>query len=388
MATPAYRAVFASASTLGRFGTGGPAGRVAAVLRQRFPPSRVYCRGADAADRGADVRILPRAAWRRALARTRFYRLQLRNPEDERREFDRAVARELPAADLTVVENSCSRATLRTARAHGSRTLLLAHNFHLRDHRAESEVERARWEGPPSFPSEEMVRDTDDELSMADRIVCFSEAVRASLVRHGVEAGRIVRARLGVDGERFHPRLRSHAGGFEVGFVGFLDYYKGYPYLVEGFRQAAIPGSRLILHGGTDVRFHHALVARLAGEAAVSIVNGPVEPTYGRIAVAVLPSVCEAYGQVVLEAMACGIPVIVTRSSGAAADVTDGVEGFVVPSRDPGAIAERLRELHDDPALRERMGAAGRERAAGLSWAAFHEDIGTIVEASLRAARG
>ena len=388
MAPPLYRVVFASASTLGRFGTGGPAGRVADVLRRRFPPSLVFCRGADASDRGPGVRVLPKALWRRVLARTRLYRLQLRNPEDERHEFDRAVARRLPGAELTLVENSCARLTLRRAREHGSRTLLLSHNVHLRDHRAESEAERERWQGPPSFPSEDMVRSSEDELALAHRIVCFSEPVRASLVRHGVDPDKIVRARLGVDGERFHPRLRSEPSGFEVGFVGFLDYYKGYPYLVDGFRRAAIPGSRLILHGGTDVLFHHTLVARLAGGAAVSIVNGPVEPTYGRIAVAVLPSVCEAYGQVVLEAMACGIPVIVTASSGVASDITHGVEGFVVPSRDPEAIAERLRELRDDAGLRERMGAAGRETASRLSWKAFHDDVAGIVDASLAAPRG
>ncbi len=76
----------------------------------------------------------------------------------------------------------------------------------------------------------------------------------------------------------------------------------------------------------------------------------------------------------VLEAMACGLPVLVTPA--AAGDVVrDGIEGYVVPPRDPRAIADRLVTLSTDPDLRMRMGLAARRRALEYTWDAYGERV-------------
>jgi glycosyltransferase involved in cell wall biosynthesis len=72
------------------------------------------------------------------------------------------------------------------------------------------------------------------------------------------------------------------------------------------------------------------------------------------------PSVIEGLPTVLLEAMACGVPVVATDCGGVTEAVTDGVEGFVVPTRQPGELAVALERLWRDPGLRARMGAAGR----------------------------
>jgi glycosyltransferase involved in cell wall biosynthesis len=74
------------------------------------------------------------------------------------------------------------------------------------------------------------------------------------------------------------------------------------------------------------------------------------------------PSLSEGLPTVVLEAMACGLPVVVSECGGVREAVTDGVEGFVVPPRDPGRMAAALAELSREPELRRRMGRAGRAR--------------------------
>ena len=75
-----------------------------------------------------------------------------------------------------------------------------------------------------------------------------------------------------------------------------------------------------------------------------------------------LSSLSEGISNAVLEAMACGLPVVTTNCGGMREAVSDGVEGFVVPTRDPEAMAEALHRLATDRALARAMGRAGRER--------------------------
>ena len=74
-------------------------------------------------------------------------------------------------------------------------------------------------------------------------------------------------------------------------------------------------------------------------------------------------AVIEASGNVLLEAMASGLPVVCTDAGGPAEYVTDGISGFVVPVADPAAMAEKIGRLLDDPVLRQTLGSNGRLRA-------------------------
>ena len=76
----------------------------------------------------------------------------------------------------------------------------------------------------------------------------------------------------------------------------------------------------------------------------------------------------EGFGIVFLEANACGVPVIGGRSGGAPDAVQDGASGFLVDPNDVEEIAGRILLLLEDPDLRRRMGAAGREWASGFTW--------------------
>jgi glycosyltransferase involved in cell wall biosynthesis len=101
-----------------------------------------------------------------------------------------------------------------------------------------------------------------------------------------------------------------------------------------------------------------------AGAASQERVRG----LYRRATVFVLPSVVAANGDrdglanVLLEAMAAGVPVISTSASAAGEAVSDGVDGFIVAPHDPEALAERIGELLRNPQRRQTMGRAARER--------------------------
>ena len=87
------------------------------------------------------------------------------------------------------------------------------------------------------------------------------------------------------------------------------------------------------------------------------------KPAYASMDILVLPSAYpEPFGGVVMEAMSMGLPVIATNLGGSLDQVVEGVTGFLVPPADPRALAGRIELLANDPELRRKMGAAGRER--------------------------
>jgi glycosyltransferase involved in cell wall biosynthesis len=87
----------------------------------------------------------------------------------------------------------------------------------------------------------------------------------------------------------------------------------------------------------------------------------------------VLPTLCDSFALVHLEAMACGVPVITTPNCGSV--VRDGVDGFIVPIRDPEAIADKVELLLADRALRQRMSQSARARAGEFTWARYGERL-------------
>jgi glycosyltransferase involved in cell wall biosynthesis len=212
------------------------------------------------------------------------------------------------------------------------------------------------------------------ELQLADMIVVGSRFAADSFA--GVADPQRVRVMpYGVDTAAFRPRIAPRAQGpLRVLFAGQLTQRKGVAYALDAMRMLDRSKVRLVLAGPAvgsgrglsayDGEFEHVVGARPQDMPHV----------YGGADVLVLPSLIEGSALVVLEAMASGIPVIVTSNAGADA-VRDGIDGFVVPLRSPEAIAARLEELRRDPALRERMGAAARARSEAFTWEAFRRNF-------------
>jgi len=88
-----------------------------------------------------------------------------------------------------------------------------------------------------------------------------------------------------------------------------------------------------------------------------------LKEAYGTCDLFVLPSVWEVLPIAILEAMSSSKPVVCTNAGGNAELVRDGYNGYVVPMRSPGALAEKINALLDDPDMMKSMGMAGRKRA-------------------------
>jgi glycosyltransferase involved in cell wall biosynthesis len=100
----------------------------------------------------------------------------------------------------------------------------------------------------------------------------------------------------------------------------------------------------------------------------------------------VFPSLFEGSAVVTYEALACGLPSVVTPAAGSV--VRDGVEGFEVPPGDVAALADRMERLGLDAELRRRMSAAARARALEFDWPRYHAAVVAAVEEVVAAASG
>jgi glycosyltransferase involved in cell wall biosynthesis len=188
-------------------------------------------------------------------------------------------------------------------------------------------------------------------------------------------------------------RLRSELGikGTAFAYVGRLWEGKGLTYLFDAFAELQRRGvgdvTLVVVGDGPD---EAALRARASDEGAGNVVfcgfrDDEVLPhLYAACDVFVFPTLGDPFGMVVLEAMACGLPVISTTAAGEICErVADGVNGFLVPPADSGALAERMTILARDGDLRSRMSAEAVANVAGHKpdhWAqAFEQAIDRIL---------
>ena len=179
----------------------------------------------------------------------------------------------------------------------------------------------------------------------------------------------------GVDLDRFHPgnreRLRARARadlgiGDEVviASVGRLVAEKGFPELFEAAR--ALPaGCVVVVAGPDDPDKRDALSAAAGAGDRVRLLGfrPDVEHVYAAADLFVLPSHREGFPRAAMEAAASGLPLVVTDVRGCRQVVDDGVNGLLVPPRDPEAMAKALATLAADPDRRAAMGTASRAKA-------------------------
>ncbi len=225
-------------------------------------------------------------------------------------------------------------------------------------------------------------------LRLRPRIwIANSQAVAASLVRHGCDSARVVVVHNGVDVDRFQPTaaretVRRELGVDEstllVGAIGRLVPWKALETLLEAaaHRDAGVPSARYLVVGDvvTDpanrpaaLRYRESLLHlrdRLQLGARVHFLGerADVPRILAALDVFVHTAIDEPFGRVLIEAMAAGKPVVATRGGGVGEIVEDGVTGYLVPPRDAAAVADRIARLADDQ-QRSAMGQAGRQRA-------------------------
>jgi starch synthase len=235
------------------------------------------------------------------------------------------------------------------------------------------------------------IRDTvrEEEIyATADAITVPSTFALRSYLELGVPREKLHVIPYGAElGSITESDVQPSHESFDVLFAGAVSLRKGVPYLLEAFAKLSHPAKRLRLAGHLDTDMKQVL-ERMPMENVQLL--GPVPKVellwlMRRSHVLVLPSIEDGFGLVMAEAMACGCSVISSTNTGGEDLYTHGKEGFIVPIRMAEAIAERLQELADDPALMERMRAAALERVQAIGgWSDYGDRWVAVLESLIR----
>lgn len=213
------------------------------------------------------------------------------------------------------------------------------------------------------------------EIALADYVFSPSDFVSSGVIAMGFPAERIIRIPYGVETERFTPRQQRKDDSFNILFVGHLSLRKGFQYLLEAFQGLDLPNAKLTLVGTPVDPESRKTLKSYAGNFTwmPHVSYDELHHCYQNSDVFVFPSLAEGSALVTYEALACGLPSIVTENAGSV--VRDGIEGYVVPIRDSTAIRAAIRLLYEDKDLAGRMSIAARARAEDFTWARYRQRI-------------
>lgn len=210
---------------------------------------------------------------------------------------------------------------------------------------------------------EPLIRRREQEFALADKIVVLSRFALSTFEAAGPKNAETILP--GVDAELFRPdEARRMADPFRICYVGRLEMGKGVLYLLKAWKQLKLKNAELLLMGEVRPEVARRLTeyvdesVRIAGFVPRIVMAQELRQS----SVFAFPSLHEGFGLVLLEAMASGVPVIATRSSGAPDCVTEGEDGFIVQPRSVDEIAGRIEWCYRNREALEWMGQNARRK--------------------------
>lgn len=239
---------------------------------------------------------------------------------------------------------------------------------------------KVAYEG--SYTSKQIIQ----AMNFADRILSVSEDLKLHIVNLGIKPEKVLVVPNGVDIEKFRPAKKENARNLLnlpqdkkiVLFVGALRKIKGVDYLIEAAKSFVDKDTELFMVGRDD-GLKKSLEKRAQELKIANFIKftGPVNhediPLWISAAdILVLPSLSEGRPNVILEALACEIPVVATDVGGIPELLIEGETGYLVPAKNPVELSKRISRLLSDESLREKMGKLGRKSVIqrGLTWEA------------------
>jgi glycosyltransferase involved in cell wall biosynthesis len=283
--------------------------------------------------------------------------------------FDWVVARRhLEPCTIFHGWEQCALFSFRKARSLGAITVLDQTQIHRttleRLEREESALHGVPLRDDKPFWFDQHVTRKYKEVELTDYVFSGLDYITQTMVENGFPAERIFTIPYGTDTGRYQPIARPPRDGFEILYVGPLNFWKGLPYLFDVMEGLDIPGARLTLVGRDDPDWRPYIDRRIAAlgdrvRYMGTVPNTQIPAFYANADVMVFPSLIGGLGLVSFEAMATALPLITSDGDSI---LRDGVDGLVVPYKDIEGWRRALRRLAADRDYRLALGAAGAER--------------------------
>ena len=210
-----------------------------------------------------------------------------------------------------------------------------------------------------------------------DRYLVVSNALKQSLtLRRGISSERVVRIYNGIEVNEYQPNLKLNNIRSEwgipqteslVGAIGRLVWQKGLEHLIQAAPEilAAVPDAWFLVVGKGPLRPNLEALASQLNISDRIIFTGfrsDIREILSTIDILVIPSLLEGFPIITLEAMAMAKPIVATQILGMNEQISDGVEGILVPPKNPKALGAAVLSLLQDRKLASRLGAAARSR--------------------------
>ncbi|MBF0216004.1 MAG: glycosyltransferase family 4 protein [Candidatus Omnitrophica bacterium] len=276
--------------------------------------------------------------------------------------------------DILFVESYIALHTIMAARKEGVRCVLDRTNTHVKYQSAVISEEYVKYGINMELNSSAIIEKGIKEYELADRIAVLSNFVRKTFLDKNINEEKLLTIPSGVSAEKFKKSGKKD-NIFRVVFCGRASIKKGTHYLLEAFSGLSIPGAELWLIGGYSGEMlpffkKYEGTFKMFGH----IDHNKLGEYYSQASVFVLPSIEEGLAKVMMEAMACGIPVIATPNTGAEDVIRNGIDGFIVPAGSADALKEKIVYYYENPSECIGMGESARMRIlSGFTWEHYAE---------------
>jgi glycosyltransferase involved in cell wall biosynthesis len=292
--------------------------------------------------------------------------------------FDKWAAQKLKSvtSQLFVGVETCALRSLEIARQRGMTTLLDCHQVHpdYLDRVIAEAASDLSIPVPENIDTPTWRKQKLQEFKLADYLLLISEPQKRSFLEAGFAAEKLATITLWADTNTFYPPpapIPKNSDVLRVLFVGGLCLRKGVPYLLQA---TELCGSsvELTLIGSKTSEINEFL-DKAAGKFnyVPTMTKAQLRQYYWQSDVLVLPSLVDTFGWVAMEAMSCGLPVIVSENCGV--PVPD--ENWRVPIMDAGAIAQKLAMLRDNREYCANMGHIAGQFAQKFTAKLYREQL-------------
>jgi len=289
--------------------------------------------------------------------------------------FDFATEQKIGEPDIYHGWNNMCLRSLRKANERGAVTIVERASTHPSVQRELVEREFEKFDIDISLFNDRQFRRARAELLEADVIFVPSTFVYNSFLDQGFHDDELRLIPFGVDTETFTPPsdIARENQDFTALFVGQISLRKGVQYLLPAWERADIDGT-LVFAGEVTDRAKN-FVDQYRDSDSIEFLGWVDEMAdlYRRASVFAFPSIEEGSALVSYEAMASGLPSIVTPNVGSL--VEDSQHGFVVEPRDINGIVDRLERLASDSLLRRKMGRAARDTVVDYTWKRYGDTV-------------